>query len=295
MLAEVLKSHEAVFKDELGAITCAKASLYMDPQILPTFHRPCLVPFSLREKVEAKLERLERNRIIRPRQFSEWAAPIVAVLKSNGSVRVCDDYKVSDNKVIICDTHPIPRSEDIFAAMAEGVSFSKLDLSHAYLQLQLDDEARDYLVINTHKGLFEYTRMPFEITSAPAIFQRTMDNLLQGLIHVCMYNDNILITGEVEEEHLQTLNAVVTRLENAGVWLKKDKCVFMAADVVYLGHRISKEGLQPIADKVKVIADAPTPTNVSELRAFLGLVNFYRKFMQNLATLLAQLYKLLQK
>ena len=94
----------------------------------------------------------------------------VAVPKSDGSVRVCGDYKVSANKAVTCDTHPIPRSEDIFTAMSGGGVISKLDLSHAYLQLQLDDKARDYLVINTHKGLFEYTRMPFGITSAPAIF-----------------------------------------------------------------------------------------------------------------------------
>jgi len=294
-LTKVLKSHEVVFKEELGTITCAKASLHVDSQVPPAFHRPRPVPFSLKEKGEAELERLERNGIIRPRQFSQWAAPIVAVPKSDGSVRVCGDYKVSANKAVICDTHPIPRSEDIFAAMSGGVSFSKLDLSHAYLQLQLDDEARDYLVINTHKGLFEYTRMPFGITSAPAIFQRTMDSLLQGLKHVCVYIDDILITGKTEEEHLQTLNEVLTRLENAGVRLKKDKCVFMADEVVYLGHRINKEGPQPPSEKVRAITDSPAPTNISELRAFLGLVNFYGKFMQNLSTLLAPLYKLLRK
>ena len=136
-----------------------------------------------------------------------------------------------------------PENEDIFAAMSGGVSFTKLDLSHAYLQL-LDDAARDYHVINTHKGLFEYTRMPFGITSAPAIFQRTMDNLLQGLKHVSVYIDDILITGETEEEHLQILNEVLTRLETAGVRLKKEKCVFMAKEVIYLGHRINKEGLR---------------------------------------------------
>jgi len=148
------------------------------------FPRTSPVPFCQKEKVEAERERLERNGIIRTRQFAQWAATIVAVPKSDGSVRVCGDYKVSVNKAVICDTHPIPRSEDIFAAMSGGVSFSKLDLSHAYLQLQLDDEARDYLVINTHKGLFEYTRMPFGITSAPAIFQRTMDSLLQARLRV---------------------------------------------------------------------------------------------------------------
>ena len=205
-LTAILDAHQAVFRKELGTITCAKVEFYVDPHVPPVFHRPRIVPFSLKSKVEAELERLEREGTIRPRKFSEWAAPIVAVPKADGSVRICGDYKVSANKAMICDTHPIPRNEDIFAAMSGGVSFTKLDLSHAYLKLQLDDAARDYLVINTHKGLFEYTRMPFGITSAPAIFQRTMDNLLQGLKHVSVYIDDILITGETEEEHLQILN-----------------------------------------------------------------------------------------
>lgn len=116
------------------------------------------------------MERLEKEGIIRLRQFSQWVAPIVAVAKSDGfeAVRVCGDYKVTANKAMICDTHPIPRIEDILTAMSGGVSFTKLDLSHAYLQLQLHEAARDYLVINTHKDLFEYTRMPFGITLAPA-------------------------------------------------------------------------------------------------------------------------------
>ena len=109
------------------------------------------------------------------------------------------DHKSRKFGANYCSATPIPQSEDIFVAMAGGVTFSKLDLSHAYLQLQLEESAKDYLVINTNKGLFEYTRMPFGITAAPAIFQRTMNNILQGLKHVCVYTDDILITGELEE------------------------------------------------------------------------------------------------
>ena len=234
-LTAVLEAHEAVFRKELGTITRAKAKLHVDPQVPLSFHRPRPVSYSLWTKVEAELERLESEGIIKPKQFSQWAAPIVAVPKRDGSLRVCGDYKVSANKAMICDTHPIPRSKDIFAAMAGGVSFSKLDLSHTYLQLHLDDAAKDYLVINTQKGLFEYTRMSFGITLAPAIFQRTMDYLLQGLKHVCVYIDDILITGETEEQHLKTLDEVLTRFEKAGMRLKREKYVFMSKEVVYLG------------------------------------------------------------
>ena len=288
-LAAVLKAHKALFKREFGTITCAKAELHMDPQVSPAFHRPQQVPFAQRQKVEDELIRLEKKGIIRPRKFSEWASPIVPVPKSDGSVHICGDYKISANKAMICDIHPIPTSEDLFAMMAGGMSFTKLDLSHAYLQLQLADSAREYLVINTHKGLFEYTRMPFGIKSAPAIFQRTMDNLLQGLDHVGVYIDDILITGKSEEQHL---NEVLSRLEKAGVRLKQEKCVFMADEVTYLGHRLNREGIQPTGAKVEAINQAP---KLSELQAFLGMVNFYGKFMENFSTLLAPLYKLPRK
>ena len=121
--------------------------------------------------------------------------------------------------------------------------------------------------------------MPFGIKSAPAIFQRTMDNLLQGLDHVGVYIDDILITGKSEEQHLATLNEVLSRLEKAGVRLKQEKCVFMADEVTYLGHRHNREGIQPTGAKVEAINQAPKPRNLSELRAFLGMVNFYGKFI----------------
>ena len=243
-LAVVLATHESVFKKELGTITCAKAKLHVNSNVPPSFHRPHLVPYAMKDKVEAALERLEKDGIIKPREFSKWASSIVAVTKKDSSVRICGDYKVSVNKAMVCDTHPILRRENSFAAMSGGVSFSKQDLSHAYPQLQLEESAKDYLVINTHKGLFEYTRMPFGITSAPAIFQRTIDDLLQGLKHVCVYIDDILITGKTEDEYLQILNEVLDRLDRAGVRLRKDKCIFMAPEVVYLGHRINSEWLQ---------------------------------------------------
>ena len=294
-LAAVLDAHEPVFRKELGTIKGITAKIHIDPQVHPRFHKPRPVPFSLRQKVEDELVRLEKEGIIQARQFADWAAPIVPVVKSDGSVRICGDYKVTANIAMKVDTHPIPRIEELFAAMSGGVSFTKLDLSHAYLQLQLDESAKEYLVINTHKGLFEYTRMPFGVASAPSIFQRTMDNLLQGLEHVVVYIDDILITGRTEEEHLRTLGKVLQILEEAGMRLKKEKCVFMVPRVEYLGHSISKEGLQPTADKVRAITEAPHPTNVSELKAFLGLINYYGKFMQNLSTVLAPLYTLLKK
>ena len=122
-----------------------------------------------------------------------------------------------------------------------------------------------------------------------------MENLLQGIDHVSIYLDDILVTGTSETDHLSTLDQVLTRLEGAGLQLKQSKCGFLLLSVDYLGHRISEKGLQPTEGKVKAISEAPAPTEVSQLRSFLGLINYYAKFLPNLATTLAPLYQLLQK
>ena len=169
------------------------------------------------------------------------------------------DYKVTINLAAKTDTYPLPKIEDLFASLSGGKLFSKVDLASAYQQIQLEEQSKEYTTINTHKGLYCYTRLPFGVASAPSIFQRTMENILQGINHVCVYLDDILITGSTEEEHLQNLDKVLTRLENAGISLKRDKCVFLLPAVEYLGHKISGQGLQPTDEKIQAIQKAPAP------------------------------------
>ena len=151
------------------------------------------------------------------------------------------------------------------------------------------------MAINTHKGLFLYNKLPFGVASALLIFQRIMENLLQGIPGVCVYIDDILVTGRTEEEHLDNLTEVLCRLAEAGMRLKKGKCAYLLPAVKYLGHTISAEGLSTSEAKVRGILEAPAPQNVAQLRSFLGLVNYYGKFLPNLATTLSPLYALLQK
>ena len=191
--------------------------------------------------------------------------------------------------------YPIPRVEDLFATLDKGNTFTKLDLSQAYQQLTLDANSRKYVVINTHKGLFQFTRLPYGIASAPGIFQKAMENLLQGIPGVAVYLDDILVTGATEANHLTSLEEVLKRLARTGLRVKKNKCKFMASSVSYLGHVIDASGLHPMPDKIKAVEDAPTPTNVTELKSYLGLLTYYGKFLPNLATRLAPLYKLLGK
>ena len=171
------------------------------------------------------------------------------------------------------------------------LNFGSLATLH---QVPLDDESRPYTTINTHRGLFRYTRLPFGVAAAPAIFQRTMESLLGDLPHVCIYLDDILVSGESEAVHLRNLSAVLERLESVWIRLKREKCSFMISEVEYLGHCISAKGIQPVSEKVSAVRDAPRPKDVSQLRSFLGMVNYYSKFLPNLATLLRPLYDLLQ-
>ena len=286
---------DKAFRPQLGKLRDVTATLYVKSDAHPRFFRPRSVAHSLKEKVAKELDRLQELGVIIPVTHSEWAAPIVPILKGDGSIRLCGDYKVTVNPVLLIDSYPLPRIEDLFASLSGGTVFSKLDLKHAYLQVPLDEESKKYTTINTSKGLFKYNRLPFGIASAPSLFQRTMENLLHDIPKVSVYLDDILVSGKDSAEHLYNLHLVLQRLESAGLTPKKSKCTFEVSSVEYLGHIIDANGLHPSEAKVRAIRDAPSPTNITELKSFPGLLNYYHKFLPNLATTLAPLHQLLQK
>ena len=193
------------------------------------------------------------------------------------------------------DKYPLPWIDDIFASLEGRKFFSKLDLAHAYQQVPEDEASKNFTTINTIKGLYQYTRHPFGVSSAPAIFQRTMEGLLQGIPNISVYLDDILIAGKAEQDHLAILQKILYRLQNAGIRLKRCKYAFMPSSIDYLGHSISADGLQPTKEKVRAISEVPTPPKVTQLRSFLGVVNYYSKFLPNLSTMSAPLYRLLQE
>ena len=294
-LQEILGKHKELFKDELGLLKGTLVKIHVHETATPLFFKPRAVPYAVREKVEKELERLEKLGVIEAIQFSEWAAPVVPVVKGDGSIRLCGDYKLTVNRVANLECYPLPRIDDLLASLGKGKMFSKLDLANAYLQLALEDESKKYVTITTHKGLYRYNRLPFGVASAPAIFQRTMENLLRDISNVVVYLDDILVSGSTEAEHLHTLDCVMSRLEEHGLRLKLSKCVFMAPSVEYLGHHISADGIRPAEGKKRAIEDAPRPQNVGQLRSFVGLLNYYGKFLPNMADILAPLYRLLRK
>ena len=295
-MSKLLAEYKEVFEDGLGTFRGYEARLEIDPQAQPRFSKARSIPYAMRKGVEEELDRLVAEGTLEPVEFSDWAAPIVAVLNPDKkSVRICGDFHTTVNPVSKLHRYPIPRVEDLFAGLAKGKLFSTIDLKQAYQQMKLDPASQKYLVINTHRGLFRYTRLPYGVSSAPGIFQQAMEQLLRGIPGVVVYIDDILITGSTESEHLQALGEVLNRLAHAGLRAKKHKCHFMQPRVTFLGHVIDESGLHPIPSKVQAIKDAPRPKNVAELKSYLGLLTYYGKFLPKLSTYLAPLYLLLKK
>ena len=198
-LQSVLAKYPDVFMEGLGTLKGVKVKIYVDQERRTQIYQSKISALRIETNVELELERLEREGIILPVEFSEWAAPIVPVAKPNGTVRICGDYKLTVNQVSKLDNYPIPKTEDLLATLGGGEKFTKLDMSQAYQQMTLDEESRKFTTINTHKGLFQYNRLPFGVSSAPGIFQRTMENLLQGIPNVIVRMDDILISGKDDE------------------------------------------------------------------------------------------------
>jgi hypothetical protein len=291
----LLKEYSNVFSDGIGCVAEIKAKLTLKENATPKFVKARPVPFSIKPQVERELSRLENEGILSKVDTSEWAPPIVPVMKPNGSVRICGDFKTTVNPMLNVDQYPLPRIDEIFVTLAGGQKFTKIDLRQAYLHLEVDDESKQLMTINTHKGLYRYNRLLFGIASAPAIWQRTMDQVLNGLGGVQCMLDDMIITGSSDEMHLHNLRNVLQRLQNYGLRANLQKCYFLKENVTYCGHEISAEGLRKTPDKIQAVRETPTPKNVKEVRAFLGLVNYYHRFLPNSATVLKPLNELLEK
>lgn len=261
----------------------------------PVFRKAYEVPLGLRDKVIDHLDTLERDGVITPLEASEWASPVVVVVKKNQDIRLVIDCKVSINKLIIPSTYPLPNAQDLFASLAGAKIFCSLDLAGAYTQLKLSKRSQKFMVINTLKGLYTYNRLPQGASSSASIFQKVMDQVLKGLPFVICYLDDVLIAGVDFEDCKKNLFIVLDRLSKANIKVNLNKCNFFVDSLPYLGHIISDKGLMPCPDKVETIRAAKPPQNVSELKAFLGLLNFYGKFIPHLSSRLSCLYRLLKK
>ena len=289
----ILDRYKDVFSSASGAMRDVTATLSVK-DCSPKFLKARPVPYALLDKVSTELDRLETSGVVTKVEHSNWATPIVPVVKGDGSVRICGDFKSTLNPVLDVDRYPIPKIEDLFSKLSHGVKFSKLDLAHAYQQIEVAENSREFLTINTHRGLYRYNRLPFGISSAPSIFQRQMDRLFARLPGIQCYQDDILITGRNDQEHLRNLERVLQILEENGLKVKESKCDFFKSSIHYLGHVIDGQGLHTSKEKVRAVVDAPRPHDVSTLRSYIGLLNYYGRFLPDLATILHPLYDLLK-
>ncbi|XP_046803806.1 uncharacterized protein K02A2.6-like [Lucilia cuprina] len=215
IITEQIKNefHE-IFSSGLGSYKFGKISLAINSEATPIFCKPRPVPLAWKGKIENNLRELIANDVLEQVDHSEWGTPLVPILKPNGDIRICGDYKVTINKYLSDFNYPLPLIDEIFASLQGGQLFSKLDLSNAYNQLILDDKSQLLCTWSTHIGTLKMKRLPFGVKPAAAIFQKTMENLLQGIPFVVVYQDDITVSVKDMNEHIRNLKVGVKDVSN---------------------------------------------------------------------------------
>uniref|UniRef100_T1ISP4 Reverse transcriptase domain-containing protein n=1 Tax=Strigamia maritima TaxID=126957 RepID=T1ISP4_STRMM len=203
---QLLIKHAHVFCDEVGCAKSIKVHIDIDPDVNPVFLKAYPVPIAMKEKVEAELHRLQSLNIISPIAASKWATPIMHVKKADGTMKIAGCFNRTVNRAILPNSYPLPLFADVATKLAGGESYSTLDMNSAYNQLELDEESQLVCAINTHIGLFRVNRLFYGISSAPAIFQRVMDQLTANLSYTQPYIDNSCVTGPTRQLHLLNLD-----------------------------------------------------------------------------------------
>lgn len=290
----LFKKFPKVFEKSIGCIDGLKAKLVLKDDVKPVFIKARTIPFSLRDPVEKELNHLVSQGILEKVDFSEWATPIVPVKKPNNKVRICGDYKITLNPRLLIPEYPLPTIEELFADMAGGKKFTKIDLTQAYLQLSVNEENCELLTLNTHIGLFRPSRLMYGVASAPAIFQKTIEKILEGIPNVKVFLDDIKVTGKTEIEHVRNVEEVLRRLDRYNLRVNEDKCVFFADKIDYCGYIIDEGGISKIKENVDAISLMPAPKNQDEVRSLLGLVNYYGRFIPNLSRMVYPITNLLK-
>lgn len=249
MAISLRKEFPEVFAEGLGTFK-SKFKLYLKDDS-PIFIKARPMPLALRQPVERELERLQRDDVIYKVERSDYGTPIVPVVKANGNIRLCGDYKVTINPLLKDYHYPLPRIEDLFAVLGGGEQYTKLDLSNAFQQCVLDEDSQAMTAITTHIGTFVYKRVPFGIKCIPENFQKIMEETLSGLPSTAVFADDICVTGRDRVAHLANLRAVLKRLSENGLRINFSKCQFFKDSVTYLGYKIDKFGLHTDKKKLK--------------------------------------------
>uniref|UniRef100_A0A5S6Q499 Reverse transcriptase domain-containing protein n=1 Tax=Trichuris muris TaxID=70415 RepID=A0A5S6Q499_TRIMR len=297
---ELCNKFPDLFKPELGCLKDFELEISFKPDAKPVFCKPHMVPFAIQEELNQAYDAGIKQGVWVPVQFNDYGTPVVPVRKSLAkdqrkvTLRVCGDYSVTVNPQLEIHRHPMPLPEELMRKLSGGYYFTKIDLADAYTQIKLAPVSQRRLALSTHRGVLLQTRLPFGISSAPGYFQKIMEQLPSDLRGVAVYLDDILVSGNNAEEHVQNLQALFQRLSEKGLRCKLEKCSFAQPSVEYLGHVLSHHAVSK-GSKVDAVMKMPPPSNVSRLRSFLGSVQFYSKFIPNLSVLAEPLTRLTRK
>ncbi|GJY27814.1 putative reverse transcriptase domain-containing protein [Tanacetum coccineum] len=217
-----------------------------------------------------------------PYRHSPWGAPVLFVKKKDGSMRMCIDYREL-NKLTIKNRYPLPRIDDLFDQLQGACCFSKIDLRSGYHQLRVREEDIPKTAFRTRYGHFEFTVMPFGLTNAPAIFMDLMNRVCKPYLDkfVIVFIDDILIYSKSEEEHEAHLKTILDLLKKEKLYAKFSKCEFWLQEVQFLGHVVNRDGIHVDPSKVESVKNWKTPESSTEIRSFLGLAGYYRRFIEN--------------
>ena len=290
-LYQLIEEYPDVFKNRAGKTSKIKHQINIKEGAQPFNAPPYRCAPKRRKIIEDNINEMLKEEIITPSN-SPWASPVVLAPKKDGSLRFCVDYRKL-NALTIRDAYPIPRIDDTLDALEEAKFISTLDLRSGYWQVQMDPKSQARTAFITHKGLFEFKVMPYGLMNAPATFQRLMDIVLAGLKWQCclVYIDDVIIYSSTFERHLNDLKQVFEALRQANLTVKASKCYFCRKEIKYLGHIITRDGVKPDPELVSAVKKFPQPRKLKDVQAFLGLTGYYRRFIQNYATIAEPLLK----